>query len=88
MRFHSSVGVEEQDPHRASSIAPVVIAECPHGQVAHAVPVQIAQRGHRPAEEIVIIQDADETAFSVADLLVRLDRAVGVAEQHPHGAAV
>ena len=55
--------------------APVVICGCPHGQVAHTVTVEIAQRGHRDAEEIGIIQDAGEAAFGVADLLVRQDPA-------------
>ena len=85
--LHRPIGVEEQNPHRAAERAAVVIAECPHGQVAHAVAVQIAQRRHRATEVIVIIQDSGEAALGVADLLVRLDRRVGVEEQDPHRAA-
>ncbi len=48
--------VEEQHPHRATVRAPVVIEECPHGQVDHTVAVEIAQRGRRGAEPIVIIE--------------------------------
>ena len=60
---------------KAQFLAPVVIACCPHGQVAEAVAVDITQRGHREAEAIRIIQDAAETALGVADLLGRQDRA-------------
>ena len=66
---------------------PVVIEACSHGQVAHAVAIEITQRGHRYAEEILIIQDAGETPLGVADLLVGLDRAVSIEEQDPHRAA-
>ena len=87
MGLDRPVGVEEQHPHRTTGDAPAVIPGCPHGQIAHAVAVQITQRGHRAAEQIDIIQDAGEPAFGVADLLMRLDRAVGVEKQHPHRAA-
>ena len=46
------------------------IAAYSHGQVAHAVAVQITEPGHRGAEEIAIIQRAGEAALSVANLLV------------------
>ncbi len=80
--------VNEQNPPRAAVRAPVVILECPHGQVADSVAVEITQRGHRPAKVIAIIQDAGKATLSVADLLVRLDCPVGVEEQHPHRTAV
>ena len=88
VRLHRPVGVEEQHPHRATISAPVVILDRPDGQVADAVAVQIAQRGHRGAEEIAIAQDARKAALGIADLPVRLDRPVRVEEQHPHRAAV
>ena len=88
VRLHRPVGVEEQHPHRAAVAAPVVILVRPDGQVADAVAVQIAQRGHRSAKAIAIAQDAHKAALGIADLLVRLDRPVPVEEQHPHRAAV
>ncbi len=78
--------VEQENPHRAPVGPPVVIAGCPDGQVAHAVAVEIAQRGHRGAELIVIIEHAAEAALGVADLLVGLDRAVRVEKQQPNRA--
>ncbi len=44
--------------------------------VALTVEVQITERGHRGAEEIVTIKPSRESALGVADLLVR---------QHPAG---
>ena len=87
MRLDRAVGVEKQHPHRPTVHAPVVVADCPHGQVAHAVAVEIAQRGHRRAEPIRIIQHAGEAALCVADLLVRLDGPVAIEKQYPHGTA-
>ena len=47
VRLHRPVCVEEQNPHgaavRVRRRAPVVIPECPHGQVAYAVAVEITQ---------------------------------------------
>ena len=88
MRLDRAVGVKKQHPHRASARAPVVIEHCPNCEIAHAVAVQITQRGRRLAEQIAIIQDAGEAAFGVADLLMRLDRAVHVEKQHPQHTAV
>ena len=79
--------IQEQNPHRAAVRAPVVILECPHGQVAHAVAIQITQEGYQ-AEVIEIIQSAGEAAFGVADLLVREHPAglsVGALSAHDHG---
>ena len=63
------------DVHRAAVPVAVIIPDRPQPQVAHAVAVEIAQRGCRPAEEIAIVQDLGEAAFGGADLLVREDPA-------------
>ena len=51
------------------------LKNCPNGHIAYPIAVQITQRGCRAAELIVIIQDACEAAFGIADLLVRQNHA-------------
>ena len=49
---------------------------------------EINQQGHGAADESAIIQRTSKAAFGVADLLVRLDCAVGIEKQNPRRAAV
>ncbi len=55
--------VEEQDPHRPA----IVIPRRAHGEVTHAVTIEITKRRHRETEAVV--PDAVEAAFGIADLL-------------------
>ena len=88
MLQHSPTVVEKQDPHGTTVEPPVVIEDCPHGQVAIAVAVQITQRTHREAEEIAIVEVAHETAHAIADLSMKNHGPVGVEKQNPYGTAV
>ncbi len=88
MRLDRAVGVQKQDPHRACVAPSIVVEGSADGQIDHAVAVEIAECGHRSAEVIVVIERAGESALGGAELLMRLDRAVGVQKQHPQGPPV
>ena len=81
------VGIEEQNPHSTAVAgsglvtragAAVVIAGGSDHHVRHAVAVEITEPGGRTAEPIVVAQYPGEASLGAADLLLGLDRPVGV----------
>ncbi len=79
--FHGAIGVEEEDPDRPASAAPVVVPRCPDGEVCDAVAIDVTEGGHARAEGIVEIER--DGGRRRGDLHLRLDGAVGVEEEEP-----
>ena len=72
MRLHRSVGIHEQDPDRSPAVASVVVEFCAYGQVGDPVVVKVAQAGHRPAKEIIVIEDTGKATLGSGYLLIEL----------------
>ena len=68
--------------------AAVVIKTGADGQFDQTVAVEVADVCDGATEVVEVIQCSREVPLGVADLLVRLDRPVGVQEQHVHRSAV
>ena len=68
--------------------AAVVVAVGTDGEAPGPVAVGVAEPGQRRGELVLPVDRAREAPRGVADLGVRLHGAVGVHEQHPHGAVV
>ena len=87
MELDSAVVVEEQYIDSAASLSAVIVSLCSDGDVGDAIPVEVTQIGDRESKAIVIVEQASEASQRVADLLMRLDRAVSIHEQHIDGSA-
>ncbi len=86
--FDGTVGVEEERPQRAAVDPCRAVRGCAHGEVSDAIAVQVAESGHGLAESAAVVQESSKTAGGAADLLLALDRAVGIHEEDPDRAAI
>ena len=72
--FDRAIRVHEENPHstyvRGRDSAPIIILVGSDRQVIYVIAIQVAQRGHRIAEPVSIIQRSGKTACYITDLLV------------------
>ena len=74
-----AVGIQEEDVYRTGVRLAVIVQMGTHGQIRHAVPIQVPECRHAEAKEVALAK-LRPVAGRLTDLLIGLDRAVGVHE--------